>query len=396
MTVKFAKRIDNLQASEIRELLKLTQRPEIISFAGGLPAPDLFPVKEIAELAKDILLTQGTKVLQYATTEGHAPLREKIAEYMCEMGISDKITADNLLITTGSQQGLDFTGKIFLNDDDVVLCESPSYLGAINAFKAYQPKFIEVDTDAYGMIPESLEKIMATEKNVKFLYAIPDFQNPTGITWSVERRQQIMEICNRYDLPVIEDNPYGDLRYEGERPPSLMSFDKKQQVVFLGTFSKSFCPGLRIGWVAGFGQILRNYITVKQSADLHTSTLDQCIVDAFMEKYTLKNHVPKICALYKERRDIMLQALADYMPEGVTFTKPEGGLFIWLTMPSGINSREVFVKCIENNVAFVPGDAFYPVSKKMNSLRLNFSNMPEERIVEGIKRLATAIKTFIV
>ena len=290
---------------------------------------------------------------------------------------------------------MDFTGKIFLNEGDVVLCESPSYLGAINAFKAYQPKFIEVPTDEFGMIPEELAKILATEKNVRFLYAIPDFQNPTGITWSIERRKKVVEICNAHDLPIIEDNPYGDLRYDGERPPALMSFDTKNQVVFLGTFSKSFCPGLRIGWVAGFGQILQNYITVKQSADLHTSNLDQCIVDAFMEKYTLKNHVPKICALYRHRRDLMLKALEEHMPTGVTFTKPEGGLFIWLTMPEGLSSRDLFVKCIEKNVAFVPGDAFFPVSKKMNCLRLNFSNMPDDRIVEGIKRMAAAITEFL-
>lgn len=395
MTVKFAKRMDNMQASEIRELLKLTQKPEIISFAGGLPAPELFPVKEIAELAQDILLNNGMKVLQYATTEGHPPLRAKIAAHMQAKKLGLEIGPDDILITTGSQQGLDFTGKIFLNEGDVVLCESPSYLGAINAFNAYSPKFIEVATDEYGMIPESLEQILATEKNVKMLYAIPEFQNPTGITWSLERRQQIVAVCNKYDLPIIEDNPYGDLRYEGERLPSLMSLDQKRQTIFLGTFSKSFCPGLRIGWVAAHGELLQNYIKVKQSADLHTSTLDQCIIDAYMDKYDLEKHIPVICTLYKKRRDIMLQALKEYMPKGVSFTHPEGGLFIWVTMPEGINSRDVLLKCVAKKVAFVPGDAFFPASKKMNCMRLNFSNMPEDRIIEGIKRMAEAISEFV-
>lgn len=394
MSTKFANRMANLQASEIREILKLTSKPEVISFAGGLPAPELFPVKEVGEIVAELMAQDGQRILQYATTEGYLPLREKIAKRMNAKN-GTNINADNILITTGSQQVLDFTGKIFINEGDVVLCESPSYLGAINAFKAYSPKFVEIDTDENGIIPEALEKVLATEKNVKFLYAIPDFQNPMGTTWTLERRKAVVEICNKYDLPIIEDNPYGDLIYDGETLPSLMSLDKKGLTCFLGTFSKSFCPGLRIGWVAAHGKIIQNYITVKQGADLHTSTLDQRIIEAYMEKHDFEAHIMNLRALYRKRRDVILQAMDEYFPKGIKYTRPTGGLFLWVTMPEGVNSRDVFMKCVEKNVAFVPGDAFFPATQQFNCMRVNYSNMPEERIVEGIKRMAEVLKEFV-
>lgn len=394
MAVKFAHRMANLEASEIREILKVTQDPEIISFAGGLPAPELFPVKEISSIACELIATEGSKVLQYATTEGLVPLREKIANRMNKL-FQTNVSTEDILITNGSQQGLDLTGKIFINDGDVVLCESPSYLGAINALKAYSPKFMEVPTDEMGIIPEELEKILATTKNVKLLYVIPEFQNPTGISWTLERRKAVVEIINKYDLPLIEDNPYGELRFEGETLPALFSLDKKGLVIFLGTFSKTFCPGLRIGWLVANKNILTQYITVKQSADLHTSILDQSLINGYMDKYSLDEHVQNICALYRERRDLLLQTLGEKMPKSVTFTHPNGGLFVWLTLPENVNSRDVFNKCIENKVAFVPGDAFYPTNQKFNKMRVNFSNMPNERIIEGVGRMANAIKELI-
>lgn len=394
MAVKFANRMANLEASEIREILKVTQNPEIISFAGGLPAPELFPVKEISSIACELIATEGSKVLQYATTEGLVPLREKIAKRMNRL-FKTEATSEDILITNGSQQGLDLTGKIFLNEGDVVLCESPSYLGAINALKAYSPKFVEVPTDEQGIIPEELEKILATTPNVKLLYVIPDFQNPTGISWTLERRLAVIKIIDKYDLPVIEDNPYGELRFEGETLPALFSLDKKGLVILLGTFSKTFCPGLRIGWIVAHKNILSQYLTVKQSADLHTSILDQALINAYMDKYSLDEHVQTICALYRERRDLILKMLAEKMPASVKFTHPNGGLFVWLTLPENINSRDVFTRCIENKVAFVPGDAFYPTNQKFNKMRINFSNMPNDRIVEGVERMATVIKELI-
>ncbi len=389
--MKFAKRMERMQASEIRELLKLTAQPDIISFAGGLPAPELFPVEEIAKVSHDLVLKEGRQLLQYATTEGRPTLRAKIAKRMADK-YNTKVDPDDILITTGSQQCLDFVGKLFLDPDDVVLCESPSYLGALNAFNAYQPKFVEVPTDNGGLIPEELDKILETTPNCKFIYVIPDFQNPTGRTWSMERRQKFMEVVNKHNLPVVEDNPYGELRYEGEILPSLKSLDTKGLVMFLGTFSKIFCPGLRLGWVAAEHSLLTEFVKIKQSADLHTSNFDQGVADAYMDAYDLDEHVKEIVALYKHRRDLILKSMDEYFPAGTEWTHPEGGLFLWLTFPEGVSARKVFSKCIEMKVAGVIGDAFYPNQKTDRSMRINYSNMPDDRIVEGIKRMAKAIE----
>lgn len=391
MEYKFASRMDRMKASEIRELLKLTARPEIISFAGGLPAPELFPVKEIAQVSHDLVLKEGQKLLQYATTEGRPTLREKIAKRMTEK-YKTPVVADDILITTGSQQCLDFAGKLFLDPGDVVLCESPSYLGALNAFNAYQPVFKEVPTDGEGIIPEELDKILASTPKCKFIYVIPDFQNPTGICWSLERRKKFIEVINKYDLPVFEDNPYGELRYRGESFPTLKSMDTKGLVSFLGTFSKIFCPGLRLGWIAGPHTIVEKFVMIKQSADLHTSNFDQGVADAYMDTYDLDAHVKEIVELYGHRRDLILKTMEEEFPEGVEFTRPDGGLFLWVTVPEGVSARKVFDKCIEQKVAAVIGDAFYPNDKTDRSMRVNYSCMPDDKIVEGVKRMAKAIK----
>jgi 2-aminoadipate transaminase len=391
MEYKFASRMERMKASEIRELLKLTARPEIISFAGGLPAPELFPVKEIAQVSHDLVLKEGQKLLQYATTEGRPTLREKIAKRMTEK-YGTPVDMNDILITTGSQQCLDFAGKLFLDPGDVVLCESPSYLGALNAFNAYQPVFKEVPTDGEGIIPEELDKILATTPKCKFIYVIPDFQNPTGICWSLERRKKFIEVINKYDLPVFEDNPYGELRYRGESFPTLKSMDTKGLVSFLGTFSKIFCPGLRLGWIAGPHAIVEKFVMIKQSADLHTSNFDQGVADAYMDTYDLDAHVKEIVELYGHRRDLILKTMEEEFPEGVEFTRPDGGLFLWVTMPEGVSARKVFDKCIEQKVAAVIGDAFYPNDKTDRSMRVNYSCMPDDKIVEGVKRMAKAIK----
>lgn len=389
--MKYSNRMGRMKASEIRELLKLTAKPDIISFAGGLPAPELFPVEEIAKVSHDLVLKEGRQLLQYATTEGRPSLRAKIAKRMADK-YHTVVDKDDILITTGSQQCLDFVGKLFLNPDDVVLCESPSYLGALNAFNAYEPRFVEVPTDNGGLIPAELDKILASTPNCKFIYVIPDFQNPTGRTWSMERRRAFMEVVNKYNLPVVEDNPYGELRYEGKILPSLKSLDTKGLVMFLGTFSKIFCPGLRLGWVAAEHSVVEQFVKIKQSADLHTSNFDQGVADAYMEAYDLDAHVKDIVALYKHRRDIILQAMAEEFPAGTEWTHPEGGLFLWLTFPEGVSAMQVFKKCIEMKVAGVIGDAFYPNDKTDRSMRINFSNMPDERIKEGVSRMAKAIK----
>lgn len=394
MAIRFAKRMEGLKESEIRELLKLTEKPEVISFAGGLPAPELFPIEEMKEISKIVLEESGTQALQYSTTEGFQPLREQIAKRMNSKNKTN-VTKDDILITNGSQQGLDLAGKVFLDEGDVVLCESPSYLGAINAFKSYSPKFIEVPTDKSGMIMKELEKILEVTENVKMVYVVPDFQNPTGRTWPIERRKRFMEIISKYEIPVLEDNPYGELRFEGEDLPSLKSMDKKGLVIFLGTFSKIFCPGYRLGWTCAPQNILRKFIFVKQGADLQASSISQREVSKFIDLYSLDNHVKKIKQVYARRRDLMLETMKKEFPEGIEYTHPEGGLFTWVELPRHLDSRVIMKDCLENNVAYVPGGSFFPNGGKENCFRLNYSNMPDDRIVEGIKRLGEVLRKYM-
>lgn len=394
MAVKFAKRMAGLKGSEIRELLKLTEKPEVISFAGGLPAPELFPIEEMKKISTMVLEEDGRSALQYSTTEGYTPLREQIADRMNSKAKTN-VTKDDILITNGSQQGLDFAGKVFLDEGDVVLCESPSYLGALNAFKAYLPKFIEVPTDKDGMIMEELEKILETTDRVKMIYVIPDFQNPTGRTWPMERRKKFMEIINKYEIPVIEDNPYGELRFEGDTLPSLKSMDNKGLVIYLGSFSKIFCPGYRIGWTCASHEILSKFIFVKQGADLQASSISQREVSKYIELYDLDKHVEKLKEVYKRRRDLMLKTIKEEFPEGLEYTHPEGGLFTWVELPKHLDSKVIMEDCIANNVAYVPGGSFFPNGGKENCFRLNYSTSTDEKIVEGIKRLGKVLKKYM-
>ena len=392
MRMKFANRIDSLRASDIREILKITQRAEVISFAGGLPAPELFPVEEIKEISRLLMEESGRVALQYSTTEGYEPLRQKIAARIGRK-FQTQASAEEVMITSGSQQALDFTGKLFLDAGDVVLCESPTYLAAISAFRAYQPEFIAVPTDDDGMIIEELERILATTDNVKLVYVIPDFQNPTGRTWSRERRRRFIETVSRYGVAVLEDNPYGELRFEGEILPSIKSMDREGLVIGTGTFSKTFCPGMRIGWLVAAPPVIEKYVLIKQGADLCTSLRNQMEIDLFMELFDFEGNLVRLSELYRQRRNSMVAALEAMMPEGVSFTRPQGGLFLWVTLPERIKAIELLKRCLEQNVAFVPGDSFFPNGGVENTLRLNYSNMPEDRIREGVARLAAAIRS---
>jgi len=383
--------MEALKASEIREILKVTQRPEVISFAGGLPAPELFPVKTLAAATQKVFEEDGMRALQYSTTEGHAPLRRKIAERM-QSTWNACVAPDQILVTSGSQQGLDLTGKLLLDEGDVVLCESPTYLGAISAWNVVRPRWVEVETDDDGMVPAALERTLRTYPNAKAIYVIPNFQNPSGRTWSLERRHQFMEIVEKHDVWVVEDNPYGELRLEGEPIPSLKSMDRRGRVLALGTFSKVFCPGLRIAWIAAENPAYEKLVILKQGADLQTSTLGQLQVNRYLEENDLDADIARILPVYRERRDAMLAALDAAMPPGVTWTRPSGGLFVWMTLPEGLSARTLLDECVRQNVAFVPGGAFYPNGDHENTLRLNYSNMPVERIREGVRRLAAALE----
>ncbi|HSO21429.1 MAG TPA: PLP-dependent aminotransferase family protein [Chondromyces sp.] len=389
--LNFAGRMQHLRASDIREILKVTQRPEVISFAGGLPATELLPAAEMAELAREVLLSDGARALQYAPTEGLAVLRELIADRLGDrFGLHR--TADEVLVVSGSQQALDLTGKVFLDEGDAVLCESPTYLGAINALRSYRPRFVEVPTDDDGMLPGELERLLGIEERARLIYVVPDFQNPSGRRWSVERRRSLVEIAARFSVPVVEDAPYAELCYEGEPLPTVASLDSSGLVIFFGTFSKILSPGLRLGWVAAEPEILRRYVLVKQGVDLHTSSLTQLLAARFMLDCDLEGHIERLRRVYRGRRDAMLAALAADLPPGVRVTRPAGGLFLWLELPEGIDARKLLEGCLEAQVAFVPGSAFFANGGHENTLRLNFSAMPEERIAEGVRRLARVLE----
>ena len=389
--MKFSTLASGLKASEIREILKLTTQPEIISFAGGLPAPEFFPIEELKKVDAEILEKEGMQAVQYGTTEGYLPLREKIAEHM-KTAFGVDCSAEELMITSGSQQGLSLLSQIFLDPDDVVLVESPTYLGAINAFTLQHPRFIEVPTDEQGIIPEALEKILQEHgKAVRLMYVIPEFQNPTGITWTEERRKAFMKVVGAYEFPIIEDDPYGELRYDGEKMKALKSLDTKGQLIFLGSFSKIFMPGLRLAWMAASPEILDKAVKLKQAVDLQSSSFAQRQAYYYMKRYDINEHVRNLVQVYGKRRTLMCETMKQYFPQGVTFTYPEGGLFTWVTLPEGMDATALMPKVLAEKVAYVPGGPFYPHGGHRNHFRLNYSNMPEDRIVEGVKRLAAVL-----
>jgi 2-aminoadipate transaminase len=383
--------MQQVRASEIRELLKLTQSPDIISFSGGLPSPKLFPIEDIKTACQTVLSESGREALQYTTTEGYAPLRRWVADRM-NRRLGTRFSEDEILLTHGSQQAIDLTGKVFLDEDDVVLCESPTYLAAISAFRLFGCRFIEVPTDDDGMIPEELEKILATESRVKLIYTIPEFQNPTGRTWSLERKKAIVSIATRHGIVVLEDNPYGELRFEGDALPSSASFDTIGNVLCLGTFSKIFCPGYRIGWIASSRELIDKYVLVKQGTDLQCNTIGQYEIAEYLKSFDIDSHIDKIREDYRAKRDIMLEAMDEYFPEVVTYTRPSGGLFGWVTLPERIDARDLLVECLKEKVAFVPGGSFFPNGGHQNTLRINFSYATQEQLKEGIKRIASTLE----
>ena len=387
----FADRMKNVKASDVREILKVTARPEIISFAGGLPAPELFPIEPIREASDAVLRESGRVALQYGPTEGLPRLREQIAERMLKKN-AIHTDIDHIIMTAGSQQGLDYCGMLFLTPGDAVVMESPSYLGAINAFNLYQPNFLEVPTDENGMIMEELDKTLTENKNVKLIYVIPDFQNPSGRTWPLERRKQFMEIVNKHDVYVIEDNPYGELRYKGEYLPALKSMDTEGRVIYLGTFSKILAPGYRLAWICADKALIEKFALIAQAAVLQTATISMMVVSKFLDTNDLDAHVDIIRETYKHRCDVMLDAMDKYFPPEAEYTRPDGGLFTWVELPDYIDTKAMAPQALDKLVAYVPGEGFFPNGGNKHCMRLNYSCMPDERIIEGIQRLAEVIK----
>lgn len=391
MKYQYADRMKNLNSSDIRDLLRATANTDIISIGGGLPAPELFPIENIKKANERVLDDMGAAALQYTTTEGFLPLREWVAGRMNDQfGLN--LDPDNILFTNGSQQALDFLGKVFLNEGDVVVCESPTYLSAISAFKAYGCRFMEAPMDAQGIQPDKLEALLDETPNVKFIYTIPTFQNPTGITWAKERRESVVRIANERGILLVEDNPYGELRYDGEEQPTLISMDKADGVLYLGTFSKIFCPGYRIGWVAADKDIINKFVLAKQGADLQCNTFSQMAIYKYIELFDIDAHIAKIREVYKRRRDLAIRTLEAELPPSVHFTRPEGGLFLWVTLPSDTNARDLLKKCMERGVAFVPGGSFFPNGGRENTMRVNFSNAQDEKLVAALKIVADVIK----
>ncbi len=397
---RYAQRTQRMKSSAIRELLKFAERADVISFAGGMPAPEVFPIEQFKEACIKVLDENGPASLQYGSTDGYLPLREMVASQSGRYGIN--VTPENILITSGSQQALDLIGKIFINPGDQILVESPTYVGAIQAWRAYGAEFIPVPFDEEGMRTDDLEDRLRA--GPKFIYVLPNFQNPTGVTLSYERRLKLIELADRYGVPIIEDDPYGQLRYEGEHLPAISVLDSQTRsqdqcyagnVIYLSTFSKTLAPGIRLAWVIAPPEIINKLILAKQGADLHTSTFNQMVAHEIAKGGFLYEHVKLIRRVYKERLDVMIDTLTEHMPSGVVWTKPQGGLFLWVTVPKCVDCQDLFEDAVNEKVAFVPGFSFYAEGGGYNSMRLNFSNADPEHINEGIARLAKVTKIHI-
>jgi 2-aminoadipate transaminase len=401
-TSRYAQRTKGIKSSAIRELLKLTQRPEVISFAGGLPASDLFPVERFRVACCKVLEQKSHLALQYGATEGYEPLREMVARHIARYGI--KAQAENVLITSGSQQALDLIGKLLINSGDRVLVEAPTYLGALQAFSVYGADYVSVPSDQNGLCSGQLEAPLRS--GPKFMYVLPNFQNPGGTTLSEGRRHELVLLADKYGVPIVEDDPYGQLRYEGEHLPPLVVIDRENlrrdsgysigNVIYLSTFSKTLAPGLRLGWIVAPPEVISKLVQLKQGSDLHTSTFVQMVAYEVARDNFLDEHVKLIRTVYRERRDVMLDALFQYFPSEASWTRPLGGLFLWVQLPSALDGQKLFEAALRENVAFVPGDCFYAPNGHhegaRSHLRLNFSSASPDQIREGIRRLSVAVR----
>lgn len=390
----YAQRARMLTTSSIRELLKITQVPDIISFAGGLPAPELLPTEEVAAATAEVLHTRGTQALQYGPTEGYMPLREWVAAQLSTAHLS--LTPDNILITTGSQQALDLLARVFFDPGDTLLVESPTYMGALQAWSTYEPRYIIVPLDAQGLLIEPLEELLQQHRP-KLVYVLPTFQNPSGVSLSLQRRQRLIELIERYNLLLLEDDAYSQLRYEGEDLPSLLHIAARTtgglpaRVFYIGTFSKVLAPGMRLGWIAAPAEVIHQLVMVKQGTDLHTPTFNQIIAHTLLSRDYLQRQVPRLLPVYRQRRDVMLAALQRHFPAQANWTRPEGGMFIWVTLPAAADSADLLQKATKQGVIFVPGRAFHATGGGASTLRLSFSNAGHERIETGIGRLGQAL-----
>ncbi|MCC4420831.1 PLP-dependent aminotransferase family protein [Limosilactobacillus reuteri] len=387
---KFSKRVPADGTDAVGAILQAAADPKIISFAGGLPAPELFPVKEMKAAVDKVFEEHGQEAMQYGAAKGVTALREVIQQHVKEKENVDS-ELNNVLVTTGSEQVLDLVGKAFVDPDDTVLVEQPTYLCALDVFRSYGANFASVEMDEDGMKMDALEEALKANPNTKLIYTVPNFQNPTGRTMTEERRKQLAELAEKYDVYVLEDNPYGEIRFAGEHVPAVKSFDKSGHVLYMSTFSKTLAPGFRLGWLVADKNVVNKLTVLKQSADLHTDNLAQFAVAQFFADNDVDAHVKEISALYGKRKDLMLEGIKKYFPEGVKYTDPEGGMFLWVEVPGVDDTVELFKECLEHDVAFVPGDPFFAGEVQPGAFRLNYSNMKEDQIEVGLKRLGAAL-----
>ena len=387
----YSKRVPADGTDAVGAILKAAADPKIISFAGGLPAPELFPVKEMQAAVDQVFTKEGQEAMQYGAAKGVTALRELILEHVKEKeGVTGQL--DNVMVTTGSEQVLDLVGKAFVDPGDTVLVEQPTYLCALDVFKSYGAKFVGVDMDEQGMKMDSLEEALQAHPETKLVYTVPNFQNPTGRTMVVERRQKLAELAEKYDVYVLEDNPYGEIRFAGHHVPAVKSFDKSGHVFYMSTFSKTLAPGFRLGWVVADQDVVNKLTVLKQSADLHTDNLAQYAVVEFLKHNDLDAHVKEISALYGKRKQLMADGIKQYFPAGVKYTDPEGGMFLWVEVPGVDDTVELFKECLNHNVAFVPGDPFFAGQPQPGAFRLNYSNAQEDQIKVGMKQLGEALQ----
>ncbi len=387
MTTSFARRNDRVQPSAIRELLRLGDDPSVISFGGGYPDPALFPTAELTEVFAEVLAS-GARTLQYTASIGLPRLREQIAARMTRDGTP--CTADDIVITHGGQQGLDLAGKLMIDPGDVIATEDPTFLGALLAFNPYEPDYAAVRTDEDGLDPAHLDEVLASQPGVKMLYTVPDFLNPTGVSLSLERRHQLIEVANRHDVVVLEDSPYRDLRFDGDRLPTLASLDTEGRVIYLGSFSKILAPGLRLGWMMAPKPLLDRLALLKLAADTQSSTLNMAAVSTYLDRYDVEAQIARANASYRRKRDLTLAALDEVLPADVTFTRPHGGLFTWLTFPQGFDAGDFMRDTLlpRARVAYVPGATFFPTDPQPNHARLSYATLPEETLVHGLGLIA--------
>lgn len=387
---KYSKRVPADGTDAVGAILQAAADPKIISFAGGLPAPELFPVKEMKAAVDKVFEEHGQEAMQYGAAKGVTALREVIQQHVKKKENVDS-ELDNVLVTTGSEQALDLVGKAFVDPGDTVLVEQPTYLCALDVFRSYGANFASVEMDEDGMKMDTLEEALKANPNTKLIYTVPNFQNPTGRTMTEERRKQLAELAEKYDVYVLEDNPYGEIRFAGQHVPAVKSFDKSGHVLYMSTFSKTLAPGFRLGWLVADKNVVNKLTVLKQSADLHTDNLAQFAVAQFFADNDVDAHVKEISALYGKRKDLMLEGIKKYFPEGVKYTDPEGGMFLWVEVPGVDDTVELFKECLEHDVAFVPGDPFFADGVQPGAFRLNYSNMKEDQIEVGLKRLGAAL-----